>query len=70
MPKSTGWFWGGVVSIIAAAFLLKRSDALSKAATAKSQGSIVGDVSLAGVGELLLGLVLASLGLVLFINLP
>ena len=67
MPKSTGWFWGGVVSIVAAAFLLKRSDDLAKAAAAKSQGSIVGDVSLAGVGELLLGLVLASLGIVLFI---
>ena len=67
VPKSTGWFWGGLVSIVAALFLLKRSDDLSKAAAARSQGSIVGNVSLAGVGELILSLILASVGLILFI---
>ena len=65
MPKSTGYFWGGVVSIVAALFLLKRSDDLAKAAAAKGQGSFV--PSFAGTGELLFSLILASVGLILFI---
>lgn len=66
VPKSTGWFWGGLVSIVAAGFLLKRSDDLSKAAAAKSQGNIVGNVSFSGVGEALSGFLLALLGIIFF----
>ena len=62
--KHRGWFWGSVTSLVASAILFRHSDSLSKTAVKNGSSGFV--PSSAGVGALLLGLLLFILGLILF----
>ena len=62
--KHRGWFWGSVTSLVASAILFKHSDNLSKTAVKNGSSGFV--PSSAGVGALLLGLLLLILGVTLF----